>query len=765
MSNETFRGTVRRVFFCNPDGPFTTGILDTDAGEVRFAGKVAANEGDKLEIVGKWGNHPKYGRQVEVETGMVQMDESPDALAHLLAKHEDFKGIGAARARAIVDAALTVSTDGEATTAIVEHPTAVAERAGVSLEIVKSAAKVWADRRDYFDALTALVDQGWSNAQAARIVNRFGESAPALLRDDPYQVIGKLARFGFRTVDAVARNMGVKSTDPARLRAGLAYCLDRIAENGNTWTTRDGLLDEAREELRPDTLDGEDKIRDTLEALIAGGHVLCDQSPTDREIVADARLARTEIAVFERLLDGLKDESLPVLSLNGARAREVVPTLNDGQASALSGFSRRKVSVMSGGAGVGKTYTTKAVCDVAEENRLRIALCAPTGKAARKLEHATDRRATTIHKLLAPIFDPEAGGFTFTRNADRPLELDLLIVDEFSMCDVRLMRSLLDALPATCRILLVGDHHQIPSVGPGAILRDLLAARNSYPEAVHVLTDIVRQAGPLARNTTALLDGVVVTEELPAWGLQRTERGNEEGASSTVAMLVESIVSAPGPLEPFGRHLDIDWDVQVLAPMRKGPLGTYALNVQLQRLRQRLLGNPPPELTPANKPPKPLAGDKVIWTKNDYELDLLNGTQAIVTGFKKGGAIDIFTEDGREVTIEGAKRSNLEVAWAITIHKSQGSEWPMVILAASSSHRIMHDRNLLYTGTSRAAESVTILGDMAGIKSFASERRSATRQTFGGFLVHGWRPMRLPQAVVVAVDHSTSEPEIEANAS
>lgn len=763
---ETISGTVRRVFFSNADGPFMAGVLALESGgEVRFAGKVVAAQGDRLELTGSWGEHPRFGRQFEAQTGLVRMDESPDALVHLLASHEDFHGLGPARARKLVEAALAVSVDGDLASSLRDFAPEIAARSKVSLEIVENAAKVWNGRRSYFDALAQLAEQGWTTAQAARIVNRLGENAAAMVRRDPYSLIGKLSRFGFRTVDAVARNMGIATNDPLRLLAGVGFCLDRIAEDGNTWTTREGLLHAAVEELRPDSLQGEDAVRESIEGLIRDGTIHVDRSPVGTELVADARIAVAELDVFQRLLDGLADASLPPLQFTGARASAVLTTLNDGQRNAALGFAAHRFGVISGGAGVGKTFTMKAVCEVAEESGLRVGLCAPTGKAARKLARSSERQALTIHRLLQPKYDEERGEFVFTCNEKNPLALDLVIVDEVSMVDVRLMRSLLLAVPKACRLLLVGDHHQIPSVGAGAILRDLLAARTRYPESVHVLTEVVRQAGVLARNTTALLDGVVVAEESAPWGLHRTERGNEEGAAAMASVIVESLVTAPELLEPFGRELDLAWDVQVLAPMRKGPLGTYALNVHLQRLRQRLLGNPPPEATPEGKPPRPMVGDRVIWTKNDYELDLLNGTQAIVVALPKGGAMELFVEDGREVTVPPAKRGNVEVAWAMTIHKAQGSEWPFVLLVASSSHRIMHDRNLLYTGASRAAEALTILGDKHGLQLFAREQRSASRQTFGAFLVHGWRPMRLPQQLALALtENASAEVEIASEA-
>ncbi len=266
--SETYRGTVRRVFFANPESPFMAGVLALENGdEIRFAGKVAASQGDQLEITGKWGEHPKFGAQFDAESGIVRMDESPDAMVHLLATHKDFKGLGPARARKVVEAALALSENGEAISAMIAFPEDIAERAGVRLEIVENAAKVWSARKTYFDALAQLGEQGWSGAQSIRIANKFGDNAAALVKADPYMLIGRLSRFGFKTVDVVAQKMGVRSTDPGRLMAGVAYCLDRIAENGNTWTTREGLLEESVQELRPDTLDGEDKIRDTIQSL------------------------------------------------------------------------------------------------------------------------------------------------------------------------------------------------------------------------------------------------------------------------------------------------------------------------------------------------------------------------------------------------------------------------------------------------------------------------------------------------------------------
>lgn len=766
MGTETYRGTVSRVNFARPDGPWMAGRLKLDdeskarAGraEVSFSGKCCGDIGDNLEIVGTWTQHPRFGPQLDVVSGLVRMDESPDALVHLLATHADFAGLGPVRARKVVDAALFYGT-GEISEALIQHPDLIAAQSGVGIDVVRNAAKVWGGRKTYFDALAVLAEQGWSGGQAVRVMKLLGEGAPGIVKSDPYMLIGRLARFGFRTVDAVARKMGIASTDPMRLAAGVAYCLDRIAQNGSTWTTREGLTGEAVEELKPDSLKGEDLIRDSITDLISAGIVHLDKSPLGTEIVADARLAAVEVSVFERLTADLTDRSVAPISFDGPAAANVLSTLNEGQRAAMHGFAEHRCSVLTGGAGVGKTYTIRAIAETSDENGLKVALCAPSGKAARKIQHATGREAFTIHRLLEPRISEHTGEFVFTRNEDNWLECDLVIVDEISMVDVRLLRSLLAALSPHSRLLLVGDHHQIPSVGPGAILRDILSARDAFPGAVHVLTDIVRQAGVLARNTLAILDGVVSPDDCAAWGIHRTEAGSDDSSAALLAMLVESIATAPEPLEPFGRELDFAWDIQVLSPMRKGPLGTWKLNVHLQKLRQRLLGNSPPEATREGAPPKPLVGDRVIWTKNDYELDLHNGTQAIVLALPKGGSMELFTEDGREVTIPAGKRDRVEVAYAMTIHKSQGSEWPLVILAASSTHWIMHDRNLLYTGASRASEALTIFGDASGIRHFAREQRSAKRNTLGTFIVQGWRPRPQVQPVAVGSPQGTSVPD------
>jgi len=762
-------GRVSRVFHANRESGWMAGkMVDAEGREHSFAGSVFANQGDEIDVVGTWTTHPRFGKQIAVESGSAKLDDSPKGLERVLATDGRFEGIGPKRAKRIVEAVMELSEDGDVGATLAKYAPQIAERSGASLEVVKSAASAWSEKKEFFETVSVLAEQGWTNSQAAAIFERYGANGPRVVGDDPYVLVGKIARFGFRTVDVVARKLGFESDDPRRLVAGVAYCLDEFARDGNTYTIRTDLIERAIRELRPDSIHVENLIGNALDSLIERGIVHVDYDRQGKEIVASAHLAGVEFEVFRRLCAGLEDADVGRFDVDPAAVSG--STLNDGQSAALRGFASRRFSVVCGGAGVGKTHTMKAVCACAAGNGLRVELCAPTGKAARKLQHAvgglTKHAARTIHRLLEPEFVD--GEFRFTRGPRNPIEADVVIVDEVSMVDVNLMRSLLFALPEGCRLLMVGDDQQIPSVGAGAILRDVLSARESrFSESVHVLTDVVRQAGTLARNTNWILRGAIDAREEACWKIIGTERGNEVGASHEVVQEVERLVTKED-VDLFGRELVLDFDVQVLSPMRKGPLGTYELNAHLQRLRQRLLGHPIPELPPEDelgkKPVKPLQGDRIIWTKNDYELGLLNGTQAIVTKLPKGGAMEVFTDEGKEITIPAEKRKHAELAFAITMHKSQGSEWPAVVVVAASSHWRMHDRNLLYTGVSRASHSMTIVGDSVGMKHFAQEQRASTRRTFGSMLVHGWEPTKRNATSSGPVEqvHKSEAKEVEA---
>ena len=737
MQDEKLTGTVDKVFFSNKETGFSTGVLSvTNNGPVRFAGSCFVREGDRVELHGGWHEDPKYGLQFKVKIARQIVDESASGLAGILADGSEFKGIGNVRGKALVDAAEALDVGSGLIQTMIDRPDAVAARAGVKVELVTQVAEALRLKRDEYAILASITEIGWTTSQAQSIVGCFGGNASSMARDNPYDMIGVVPRFGFKTVDAVALKMGVGYSDPARVSAGILYCLGKVGDEGHTYTERSSLLNFAEGELRPDTLREELAIRERLSELIKKGDVVAMVSPMGKKIVGLASLAQIESRLFQRLLSWIDDENLEPINLE--KGGDHLERLNQGQRRAVAGVFRRRLSIISGGAGVGKTFTMRSVIEVAEANSMTVALCAPTGKAAQQLARATGRQAQTIHMTLSPYFNDETSRMEFRRNEFSPLQEDLIIVDEASMIDVKLMSSLVAAAAGGARVLMVGDHNQIPSVGPGAVLRDLLGLQAaSGIDSIHILNEVVRQAGILARNTSAILGGIVPPEEPPYWMAVRAERATKGDHAREVANLVEFFVTET----PEGRDTPFGWmDVQVLAPMKKGDLGVRKMNQEIQKVRQRLLGNPPPEEVADDRPLKIYPGDRVIWTKNEYKFNLLNGTLATVEAIHKGGAMSIKTERGEIVEVPSEMKNRVDLAYAITIHKSQGSEWPCVILCASTAHHVMHDRNLLYTGASRASERLVIFGDQSGIKRFAREKRSTRRKTLGSLMIGGWTP-------------------------
>lgn len=749
MTIETISGRVTRVFFCNPDSPFSAGKFrrDDDGTEISFGGAIAAEVGQAYTLTGSWTHHTKYGLQFAVQGAMPIFKEDRASLIDFLAESPDFKGIGPARARKLVDAAAKINSDFVA--ALLADPKGLAEAAGIQPDVVEAIAETWAGRREEYEGLVVLTSWGLSHAKAASLLARHGTSIISSVSANPYCLIGLLSRFGFRSADEVARKMGVRSDDSRRLEAGLIYCMEKVTDGGNTLIDAGDFAALCETEMRPDSM--------RAKALIAEQIEIALDNETLVEVAANG--------VHGRLI-GLRDtvederEVFEVLRARMAETREfdiredlpgaTLDALNAGQRAALEGALSRGASIITGGAGTGKTFTLRAALSQFSDAGLVVALCAPTGKAAQRIEDVTGREAKTIHRTLEAAFDEQHGrGFYFRLAEHDPIDADVVVVDEVSMVDVRLMRALLRAVAPKARLILLGDHHQIPSVGPGAILRDLIEKeRNSG--AVFVLTDVVRQAGHLATATNAILRGEVDRQVSPAWGILNTDRNNGT-EPATMARETHAAIAESG-MDLFGRETDPLLDIQILAPMRKGQAGTYALNAEMQCVRQRALGNPPPPPVEKDKPSRPLPGDRIVWTVNDPDLGVFNGSQGIITAKLGGGAWRILFDDGREIEVPSGRGSSFELAYAMTIHKSQGSEWPAVILIASSQHSFMHDRNLFYTGASRASKTLTIIGDDHGIRNFARAEKSAARLTFGSlveprFVVQpprGSRPAMLP---------------------
>jgi exodeoxyribonuclease V alpha subunit len=709
------RGVVQAVFHAGAN--FSAGRLRTDAGEsVRFAGKVFVRENDPVSLRGRWEDHPKYGWQFVADWLDAQVELDPAGLANYLANHPDITGIGPAKAKLIADAF------GQAFDRVIrENPKAVAGVAKVPMDAVKNLQRIWIETSELNAAMTYLASYGLSHFQVTTLVGKFGNHVVPMLQEDPYILISEVPGFGFKRVDKIARRLGTPKELPSRLRAGILYTVQSAMEEGDCWVEYEDLLDRANALLVLDNLDSRELIERQLEALIGEKRLVC--CPYERLVVADP-----EIHAMEEFLAG-------VFRRAGARNphwEDVNPSwgyfdkLNPDQRAAVKNAFEYSISLMTGGAGSGKTFTVRALIDACEDPGLTYALAAPTGKAAKRLEQSAKRPARTVHRLLG------FNGQTFAKGPEDKIDVDFLVIDEVSMVDVPLMYRLFQAVDLDrTAVLLVGDHNQLPPVGPGNVLRDLVQSR-AIPTTI--LTKIIRQAGVLKENSTAILDGIVrPTCDEKVDGYRPWYVVNNFTDREHVRFFLEKLFD-----EVLAERLGFDLlqDVQVLTPTHKGPLGTVELNTVLQRLIQwKLFRVSVPEVEPGRRS-ELLPRDKVIQTKNDYDLGVMNGAVGFVVDNhpKNGLTVDF---EGRVVEIpkDSAKEYNLQLAYATSIHKMQGSEFPCAIVITHKSHSFMHHRNLLYTAVTRAQKSVIMLGDHWGIENCAKKRQVDKRNTFLSFLL------------------------------
>lgn len=715
------RGTVETVFYSGPT--FSAGRLRTSEGEdVKFAGRVFVRMGDAVRLEGRWVNHPKYGRQFEADCMGHDLEMDPEGLANFLANHPDVKGIGPAKARLIAD-----RFGREFDQAIRNRPEEIAATAKVPVEIAMELQRIWIANSEFNTAMAYLAAFGLTHHQVTTLVGKFGSQVVPILEHDPYVLVREISGFGFKRVDKIARTLGTPKDLPSRIRAGLHYCVLESLDSGDCWVEYEDLLDRANTLLVMDTLDSREVIETHLEALITEGRLI--SHAFERLVVSDPEIHRMEAELAIILSSGTASSPHSVADVDRLLDAEG-GELNAEQRQAVRNALTYSLSLMTGGAGSGKTYAVSTIASIAERLERKVVLAAPTGKAAKRLEEVVGIEASTIHRLLG------FNGHTYARDALNPVEADILVIDEVSMVDVPLAWRLFQAIDrARTAVVLVGDHNQLPPVGPGNLLRDLV---RSAAIPTTILTRIIRQAGVLKENSTAILDGVVRPTSDVQVGARRPwyvidKFSDREDVRRMLLLLFDEVLR-----NRLG--YDLIRDVQVLTPTHKGLLGTAELNVALQQLLQkRLYGLNVPPVDPNRRPPL-YAGDKVIQTKNDYELGVMNGAMGVVLEVRSDGSLAI-DFDGRPVEIDAGSDAigNIHLAYATSIHKVQGSEFPCAVVIAHKSHSFMHHRNLLYTAVTRAKESVIILGDRWGIDNCANTRQVDRRNTFLSFLLEGDR--------------------------
>ena len=717
---------MKAIIYRSEDTGFTVLELTNEAGEDMTAiGEMPlAGVGERVELTGQWTEHKTYGRQFRAETCKTLAPATLTALKNYLASGL-IKGVGESTAQAIVQ------TFGMETLDVLEkEPARLAEVPGIGQIRAQTIGASYGAQLGLRDIMLGLQKYGVTIGQAMKLYKIYGELCLAKIEENPYRLIDDVEGIGFKTADAIARNGGVEPDAPYRLRAGLKYTLQWARQEGHTYLPREKLVEVAAGLLQADIA----PVERTLTELLLEGQLIQEQLPGEDGIFLPG-MFRTEQDCALRLLRLLGQSALdnPFFRPKAQIARleqQLDITLAPAQRQAVELALKAGALVITGGPGTGKTTILRFVITLLEEMGTEYALCAPTGRAAKRMGEATGRDASTIHRLLEYSYGE--GGFG--RNAENTLLADVVIVDEMSMVDVPLMAALLRALAPGTRLIMVGDSDQLPSVGPGNVLRDMV---DSGQIPVVRLTEIFRQSGRSAIVTNAhrINEGQMpILEGLEDFGFEPMEE--QEAVIRRLIALNSGKAAKLGAQEPLQ-------DIQVLAPMKKGPLGVYNLN---KRLQEAL--NPPAHKKKERKYGDVVfrEGDKVMQIKNDYRLawtrSLPHQPPEMGEGVYNGDlgtimsidlyeqTLEVLFDDGRSAVYSFSMLEELELAYCISIHKSQGSEFPIVLLPLLGGPPMLLNRNLLYTAVTRARHMVCILGRQSCIQQMV--RNNQVKRRYSG---------------------------------
>jgi exodeoxyribonuclease V alpha subunit len=704
-------GTLRSVRYTSADGTFQIANLETKRGVVTVVGNLrGATAGEGLQIRGRWETHDRFGRQLRAEDVVIVPPTTTEGIVRYLSSGM-IEGIGPTLAQRLVD------HFGERTLDVIESERArLLEVEGIGRVRQKRILAAWDEQRAVRQVMLFLSSHGVSTTFAHRIYKEYGQGALEVVEKHPYRLARDIFGIGFKSADRIARDVGIAENDPERIAAGLSWVLYEAGGQGHVYLPSGVLVERAREALEVD----EAEVAGVLARVIEQGSLIAEALDPigDRAVYTlGAHAVETELAQrVAYLLTAFDSSELRARWLGKARRAEsrLGVTLEGAQREAVRQLLGRPFGVLTGGPGTGKTTILRLFADAASLAGARVLLAAPTGRAARRLAEATGRRAETLHRLLS--FSFQTGDFE--RNADNPLEADLVIVDEASMLDQWLARAVVRAIaPGGC-LLLVGDSDQLPSVGAGNVLADLLAVRD-LPAAR--LTEVFRQAqsSDIVRGAHAIREGVV-PKGTAAPGTGRGDLFIIPAATPDLALeRLREVVCTRAP-RAFGLN-PVD-DVQVLSPMHRGSTGIGSINQVLQEAL-----NPDGERIPYGDR-ELRVGDKVIQLRNNYQREVFNGEIGRIVGTNpEAGTVKVAFE--KVVEYPRAELDELALAYCISIHKSQGSEYPAVIVPVTDQHYIMLQRNLLYTAVTRAQRLVCLIGEPKAIRRAVQNHAPQLRYT------------------------------------
>ena len=709
---EELRGTLENVIYQSGDAGFCVLRVKTPAGLITVTYKgMAPYMGENIVFEGDWCEHARFGRQFKAEALRVVKPSTTDGIERFLASGA-VKGIGRTMAARIVE------RFGSRTLSIMEsEPERLTEVAGIGKKKAESIAASYAELSEMRELMLFLEQHGVSANYAPKLAARYGSTALVRVQENPYALAGEVTGIGFRTADKIAMALGCSRSDKRRIEAGLVYALNMAAAAGHTCVPEELLAQETVKLLQTDP----EPVKELFKELIDGDRLRTEEVGGLRLIYPEY-LYQAETQTARRLL-ALKDapgkiRSVDVEKIISDWEREAGITLAQAQKDAIHASLKYGVFVLTGGPGTGKTTVVKGILAVLEKAGCRILLAAPTGRAAKRLAESSGHPAQTVHRLLE--YQPDGSGFNFGKNDSDPLDAEAIIIDEASMLDITLMHHLLKAVPGGCRLIFVGDVDQLPSVGPGSVLKDIIRSKKM---PVVRLESVFRQAevSPIVRNAHRINHGQM-PEFLPHSDFEFVPFENEHQAAEFVADLYGRIAAEKG----------LQY-VQVLSPMHKNPCGVQNLN----KVLQQHLNPPAPEKGEVTLPGGAVLreGDKVMQIRNNYEKEVFNGDigrivridgTTVTVAYDDGGK-PVFTSfeqeyeyagiSGNKVVYTAAETDELQLAYAMSVHKSQGSEYPVVILLMVPGHYIMLQRNLFYTAVTRARQKVVIVGSKKAVQT------------------------------------------------
>jgi exodeoxyribonuclease V alpha subunit len=689
-------GLVERVTFHNADSGFCVTRIKARGHRdlVTVVGYAATiSPGEWITASGEWFNDRSHGQQFRARFLRTSEPTSIDGIEKYLGSGM-IRGIGPVYARKMVKAF------GEKVFDVIEaEPDRLRQVTGIGPVRAKRITAAWAEQKIVREIMVFLHSHGVGTARAVRIFKTYGSDAIQVMSENPYRLARDIRGIGFKTADAIAMRLGIETTAMIRVRAGIAYALTEAMDEGHC-----GLPTEALAPLAVKLLDvPQALVLTALDLELTEGTVIAD-TVGETACIFLAGLYRAEQVIAERLRR-LTHEPLPWRPIDADRALSWIEqktglSLATSQVAAIRRALVSKVLVVTGGPGVGKTTLVNAILRILAAKNIKLLLCAPTGRAAKRMTEATGFEAKTIHRLLE--VDPKGGGFK--RGADHPLDCDLLVVDETSMVDVMLMQALLKAVPDHAVLLIVGDIDQLPSVGPGQVLADMITS-NAVP--VVRLTEVFRQAAQsrIISSAHKINQGALPDLSRPAGDsdFYFVPADDPETAVLRIVELVKTRIPQRFGLDPIR-------DIQVLCPMNRGGVGARSLNIELQAAL-----NPAGERKVERFGWTFAPGDKVMQIENDYDRDVYNGDIGYIADVDPNAGELTASFDGRAATYGFGELDTLVPAYAATIHKSQGSEYPAVVIPLLTQHYAMLQRNLLYTGVTRGRRLVVLVGQKQAV--------------------------------------------------